>query len=311
MQSRTLDKMVFSSAQALPPIDNMRGALWMVAASTCFAIVTVLVKILGAELHPFAIVFFRSVFGVTVILPFLMRHGLTISRTRRPGLHLIRLACSTVSITAAFYAITHMPLAAATLLSFTRPLFMILLAVLLLCEVVRWRRGLATLVGFSGVVIMLRPTGMILQSAAFSALLSAAAISGALAIIRQQAAEDGPITLMAWYAFRLVITTLVPALPVWQTPDGMQWVYLLAVAVFSSAGQYLLIRAFAIGEATVMNPIDYMQIILAALLGFVFFSEIPSIWTGVGAIVIVVSTLYILSHEAQVKETPPPPMRAE
>jgi drug/metabolite transporter (DMT)-like permease len=303
--------MAFSSTTGLPPINNKRGALWMVAASTCFAIVTVLVKTLGTELHPFVIVFFRSVFGATVILPFLVRHGLTIFRTHRPGLHLIRVACSTVSIIAAFYAITHMPLAAAVSLSFTRPLFMILLAVLLLGEVVRWRRGLATLIGFGGVLIMLGPTGMIFQSAAFSALLSAAAISGALAIIRQQAAEDGTITLMAWYAFGLVVTTVVPALPVWQTPHGMQWIYLLAVGVFSSAGQYFLIRAFAIGEATVMNPIDYMQIILAALFGFLFFSEIPSVWTGVGALVIVASTLYILFREARVKDIPPPPMRAE
>lgn len=283
----------------------------MMAGSTCFAIVTVLVKILGTDLHPFVIVFFRSVFGVTVMLPFLVHRGLNIFHTRRPGLHLIRLGCSTVSIIAAFYAIAHMPLATAVSLSFTRPLFMILLAVFLLGEVVRWRRGLATLVGFGGVVIMLGPTGMFFESAAFSALLSAAAISGALAVIRKQAAEDGPTTLMAWYAFGLVITTAVPALAVWETPQGIQWVYLLAVGLFSSAGQYLLIRAFAIGEATVMNPIDYIQIILAALFGFLLFSEVPSIWTGIGSIVIVASTLYILFRESRIKQTPKPPVHAE
>ncbi len=302
--------MAFSSAKEVPPIDNLRGAMWMIAASTCFAIVTTLVKTVGSELHPFVIVFFRSVFGVTVILPFLFRHGFRIFSTQRPGLHLIRLACSTVSILAAFYAFTHMPLAAAVSLTFTRPLFMIILAVLLLGEVVRWRRGIATLVGFAGVVIVLGPTGMIFQSAAFAALLSAAAISGALAVIRQQAAEDGPITLMAWYAFGLVVTTLIPAVPVWETPQGIQWAYLLAIGVFSSSGQYFIIRAFSIGEATVMNPIDYIQIILAAAFGFLFFSEVPSIWTGVGAVVIVGSTLYILFREAKVKDTPPP-MRAE
>ncbi|HCX15218.1 MAG TPA: hypothetical protein DGZ24_07870 [Rhodospirillaceae bacterium] len=130
-------------------------------------------------------------------------------------------------------------------------------------------------------------------------------------MIRKQAAEDGPITLMAWYAFGLVITTSVPALTVWQTPQGIQWVYLSAVGLFSSAGQYLLIRAFAIGEATVMNPIDYIQIILAALFGLLFFSEVPSIWTGIGSIVIVASTLYILFRESHVKKTPTPPVHAE
>ncbi|MEQ9447324.1 MAG: DMT family transporter, partial [Rhodospirillaceae bacterium] len=205
----------------------------------------------------------------------------------------------------------HMPLAAAVSLTFTRPLFMILLAVLFLGEVVRWRRGLATLTGFLGVVIIMGPTGMVFETAAFAALLSAAAISGALAVIRQQAAEDGPITLMAWYAFGMVITTLVPAVPVWQTPEGDQWAYLIAIGLFSSVGQYFIIRAFAIGEATVMNPIDYVQIILAASFGFFLFGEIPSIWTGVGAAVIATSTIYILFREARVKDTPPPPLRTE
>lgn len=303
--------MALLSGKNLPPVDNMRGALWMVVGSTCFAVVTVLIKTLGTELHPFVMVFFRSVFGVSIVLPFLLRDGLKIFQTKRPGLHFIRLGCSTVSILAGFYAFANMPLAAAVSLSFTRPLFMIFLAVLLLGEVVRWRRGIATLVGFGGVVIMLGPTGMIFEPAAFSALLSAAAISGALAVIRQQAAEDGPITLMAWYAFGLVITTFLPAIPVWQTPHGLQWVYLMALGLLSSAGQYSFIRAFAVGEATVMNPIDYIQILLAAGLGYMFFSEVPSIWTGVGAIVIVASTLYILFREARVKKLPPPPMRTE
>ncbi|MEQ9447988.1 MAG: EamA family transporter, partial [Rhodospirillaceae bacterium] len=94
--------MAFSAAKDLPPIDNLRGAVWMIGASMCFAIVTSLVKTVGNDVHPFVIVFFRSVFGVTVILPFLVRHGLSIFHTRRPGLHIIRVLCATVSMSAAF-----------------------------------------------------------------------------------------------------------------------------------------------------------------------------------------------------------------
>ncbi len=303
--------MALFSGTTLPPVDNLRGAVWMVAGSTCFALVTVIIKTLGDEMHPFVMVFFRSLFGMSIVMPFLIRDGLKIFATQRPGLHFIRLGCSTVGMLAGFYAFANMPLAAAVSLSFTRPLFMIFLAILLLGEVVRWRRGLATLVGFGGVVIMLGPTGMIFEPAAFSALISAAAVAGALAVIRQQAAEDGPITLMAWYAFGLVITTLIPAVPVWQTPEGDQWFYLIALGVLSSAGQYAFIRALAIGEVTVMNPIDYIQIVLAAFFGFFLFNEIPSIWTGVGAGIIVASTLYILFRESKVKSDPPPAMSAD
>ncbi|HEX2115527.1 MAG TPA: DMT family transporter, partial [Alphaproteobacteria bacterium] len=137
--------------------DNARGALWMLGAVTAFAMMDALIKWVGQTLDPFQIALFRCLFGGLFVLPFALRHGPAAIRTRRWGGHLGRALIGYTAMTLGFYAVTHLPLADATALSFTRPLFMILLAVLFLNEQVRWRRWSATGVGFLGVLVMARP----------------------------------------------------------------------------------------------------------------------------------------------------------
>jgi drug/metabolite transporter (DMT)-like permease len=278
----------------------------MVVSTLCFAISILAIKQLGTQLPPSVIVFFRCLTGFVVILPFIFKHGLGLFRTKRPMAHIVRLVCSIISMIAGYYAYAHMQLATAVSLTFTRPLFMIVLAILFLGERVRWRRGLATVVGFIGVVIVLGPSDLALHPAALAALLSAASVSGAMVVIRQQAAVEGSLTLIAWFMVGTAVLTAVPAAIDWQTPHGIQWAYLVFIGLMSSIGQFCLIQAFTYGEATVMNPIDYGQLVLAAAFGYLVFSEVPTIWTVLGAVVIVSSTLYILLREARVSNKPPP-----
>jgi drug/metabolite transporter (DMT)-like permease len=286
----------------------MRGARWMAINTLCFAVSYALVKKMGNDLPVAVIVFFRCLVGFLFMAPFVLRHGLVVFHTKRPGAHITRLVCASASMLAGYYAFTHMPLATAAALTFTRPLFMIVLAILFLGEVVRWRRGLATVLGFVGVLIILGPNDIAFHPAALAALFSAAAVSGAMAVVRQQAAVEGSMTLIAWFMTGSTILTLFPALLVWQTPQGIQWVYLAAIGVTASVGQFCFIKAFTYGEATVMNPIDYSQLLFAAALGFLFFEEIPTIWTAIGTLVIAVSTLYILLRESKVSAKPPAPL---
>ncbi|MBL8628871.1 MAG: DMT family transporter [Rhodospirillaceae bacterium] len=291
------------------PIDNFKGAVWMVGSALVFSGVSVLIKKVGQGMPVAEMVFFRCFFGLSIVIPFVLRYGFSVYKTARPDLHLVRVLCAAVGMNAGFYAVTHMELATAISLGYTRPLFMILLAVMFLGEVVRWRRGLATLLGFIGVLIMLRPTEVPIDLPAVAALVSALAVAGAMSVVRQQAAVDGPATIMAWFATGTALITAVPAYFVWQMPGPDQWIYLVAIGVMASVGQYMMIKAFTYGEATVMNPIDYLQILLAALFGVWLFGEVPSIWTGVGAIVIIGSTLYILLREAKLQKPPPPPVK--
>jgi drug/metabolite transporter (DMT)-like permease len=280
----------------------------MVVSTISFAISIAAVKKIGAEVPTSMIVFFRCAVGFLIVLPFIFKHGLGIYRTKRPIAHIVRLVCSMTSMIAAYYAYTHMELATAVSLTFTRPLFMIVLAILVLGERVRWRRGLATVVGFIGVLVVLGPSDLVFHPAALAALFSAAAVSGAIAIIRQQAAVEGSLTLIVWFMTGTAVLTAFPAAIDWQTPQGTQWAYLIFIGLASSIGQFCLIKAFTYGEATVMNPIDYGQLVLAAILGYFLFGEVPSVWTAIGAVIIVSSTLYILLREARVGDKPPPIM---
>lgn len=285
------------------PTDNLRGALWMLASSLCFATSGLAVKTVGADLPVAVVGFFRVVFGVFFLLPMLVQRGPSIFYTKQPGWHLLRLMGSTGSILFGFYAVTHLPYATAVSLSFTRPLFIILIAVVFLGEVVRWRRGLATVMGFVGVIIMLGPTDVGFSLPALSALAAAASVSVALAVIRRHAGTEG-MAFMSWF-FAGSIVLLAPfAIYFWETPHGIQWAYLVYIGVVASTGQYCLIRSLMVAEATVVSPIDYSQIIIAAIAGFYLFGEKPTIWTGVGTGVIVLATLYILFREARLKPHP-------
>jgi len=285
------------------PLDNMRGALWMLASSVCFATSGLAIKTVGAELPVAVVAFFRVVFGLIFLVPLFVKHGPRIFYTKQPGWHLLRLAGSSGSILFGFYAITHLPYATAVSLSFTRPFFIILIAVIFLGEVVRWRRGLATVMGFVGVVIMLGPTEVGFTLPALSALAAAASVSVALAVIRKHAATEG-LAFMSWFFAGSVVILAPFAWWFWETPHGIQWAYLAYIGFIASAGQYCLIRSLMIAEATVVSPIDYIQIIFAAIAGYYLFGEEPTIWTGVGTVVIVAATLYILFREARLKAEP-------
>ncbi len=288
------------------PVDNMRGAVWMVGSAIVFSGVSVMIKALGQDLPSPEMVFFRCLFGLVVVVPFVARYGFSVFKTGRPDLHIMRVICAVIGMNCGFYATTHLELATAVSLGYTRPLFMILLAVMFLGEVVRWRRGVATLVGFIGVLVMLRPTEVPISLPAVAALVAALAVAGAMSVVRQQAAVDGPATIMVWFGTGTALLTAIPAAFVWETPQNSQWALLVAIGVSASVGQYMMIKAFTHGEATVMNPIDYLQILLAAVTGFFIFHEVPSMWTGVGAGIIIISTLYILLREAALKKPPPP-----
>jgi len=158
--------------RALPA--TARAALLMVIGCILFSITGGLIKLLGQRLDSLQIAFFRSLFGFLAILPLVLRNkGAHAFRTTHPYGHFLRGAVGVAAMVAGFYATTRLPLTDSTAISFTAPLFMILTAVFLLGEKVRWRRGLATLAGFMGVLVIVRPDSGALDEAAIIGLLGA------------------------------------------------------------------------------------------------------------------------------------------
>lgn len=278
---------------------NHRGALWMIAASLGFTVNSALVKTLTAGgLDVFQIAFARALFSFALVVPFLLRAGPGALRTRHPALHGIRAFAGATAMVCGFYAIGRLHLADFTALTFTQPLFVTVLAVIVLGEVVRWRRWLATAVGFFGVLIMVRPGASAFDPAAAVALLSVLGIAIAVCIVKRLPDGESHATMLAYFCLMSLAITVVPAVIFWAPPDGQQWLLLAGVGGLGIASQAMIIRAYRSGEASFVAPFDYLKLILAGLIGFLVFGEVPGLWTLSGAAVIVGAALYIAHREA-------------
>ena len=300
---------------ARQPVDNRRAALWLLASATMFTFTGVLVKTLGQTLHPFEISFFRGLVALAVILPIFSRTGgiLAGMRTQIPLLQITRGVVGSVAMFLGFYAIVALPLADAQAISFSRNLFLVPLAAFILSEAVGPRRAIAACVGFVGVLIMLRPNmgagdaGMLLSLGAAAALGHAFLVALATVLVNIASRHDGSVKLMFYTNTVSVTLIAIPTFFVWQTPNMSELMMLVAMGILATASHNCFIRAFALGEASVIAPVDYARLIFAALAGFVVFSTVPDIYTITGALIIVASSFYILRREAQSADAPRPP----
>ena len=303
------------AAPARQPVNNRRAALWLLASATMFTFTGVLVKTLGQTLHPFEISLFRGLVALAVILPIFARTGGIWAgmKTQIPVLQMTRGVVGSVAMFLGFYAIVALPLAEAQAISFSRNLFLVPLAAFILSEAVGPRRAIAACVGFVGVLIMLRPNmgggeaGMLLSLGAAAALGHAFLVALATVLVNIASRYDGSVTLMFYTNTVSVTLIAIPTFFVWQTPNMQEFLMLVAMGILATASHNCFIRAFAMGEASVIAPVDYSRLIFAALAGFVVFSTVPDIYTIVGALIIVASSFYILRREAGAAAASGPP----
>jgi drug/metabolite transporter (DMT)-like permease len=280
---------------------NVVGALWMLGSAMAFTAMTTLIKYLGDGYPAMLQTFYRMAAGLVVILPWIIRDPRGTFRTTRPGILLFRSGVGTVAMILAFYAYQEMPLADANALSFTRTLWLVPLAALVLKESLGpWRLG-AALVGFLGVVLMLRPGAegafsLPALAALGSAFLFALTITGMKVMTRDHSA----FTLLAYAALLGVIFSLPPALFVWRWPTWPDLGLLALMGVIGTGTQLMYIRGMQVGDAAAMAPIDYTRLVFSGAAGFLLFSEVPDAMTIAGAVVVVASTLAITWREQRV-----------
>lgn len=281
----------------LPP--NLRGALWLVFAGFVLISMNSIVKTMGARLPAAELLFFRGAFGIVFLMPLVLWRGWRSVATRHPWMHLLRTCFGTASMFGVFYAVTHMPLADATAILFSSPLFATVFAALLLREAVGWRRATATLVGFGGVLVMVRPGAEAIEPAAFVAI-GAAMLTGALAIIiRRLSGKDSPYVIIFWFTTVGSLIALPFALAVWVPPLASDWPLLVLIGFLGLIGQTAFTFAFSTGESSAVAPFDYVRLIFAGLFGYLFFAELPDHWSLTGAAIIMASTFYIMRREAR------------
>ena len=289
---RTLEGVI---ARRSPP---MQAAIWMTLGAVAFAGMSGVIRHLSAELHPFVVAFYRSLFGLLWMLPWIARHGGTVLRTRRPLFYAIRASFQLVSMMAGFYGVAYMAISDATAISFTGPLFATVGAALILHETVRLRRWLATLVGFLGVLVVVRPGPATFNPVALFVLLGAAANAGSFLTVKQLSRTEPPTVIVVFMVLYLAPLSLVPALFVWSWPTWGALPWLVAMGAFGTLGHLSMTRGFAAAEMSVVLPFDYLRLPFSALMAYVCFAEVPDRTTFLGTAVIACASLYIAHREA-------------
>ncbi|MGE0668515.1 MAG: DMT family transporter [Sphingomonadales bacterium] len=276
--------------------DNLRGAVWIVAAAVLSAVLMSLVKITGETLPPTVIAFFRGAFGLVIMAPFMVRVGWSGFRTHRPGLQLVRAASSGLILLAGFHAFVHLPLAQVTSILFSRPLFVLVLAAIFLSERLRSHRIIATLAGFVGVLIVMRP-GPDMDPAAMVALAAAGLAAANIVMVRILTRTDRTETMVFYAVLAQTVVLAVPAALQWETPDGRELLLLAATAVIATLLQTCVVRGYKLAEASAMAPFEYTRLLFSTTAGLLLFAEVPDIWTGLGAAILIGSTFYITRRE--------------
>jgi drug/metabolite transporter (DMT)-like permease len=275
----------------------------MIGASLLFALMGAGVKLASRTLPNAEVVFFRSFVGMLVLVPWIVRLRLTGLRTARPGEHLLRGVAGVASMACFFYAIAHMRLPDAVLLNYSIPLFMPFVEAAWLGE--RLPRGVwwPVGVGFAGIALILKPGMGVFQPVALVGLL--AALFGTVAQVGvRQLTRTEPLLVIIFY-FGLVSSLLaaIPAALVWRTPQGAEWLVLVAIGALGSLGQLVLTGAYAHAPAARVGPFVYSSVVFAGLLDWALWRSIPDALALAGTALVVAAGVLALRHGAE----PPQP----
>lgn len=279
--------------------DITRAALLMTGSTVLFGLMAVCIRLASAQLHAFEIAFFRNLFGFVFTLPLLYHTGTAILKTSRLPLYLLRSGIGMIGMLAGFWAIVHLPLAQAVALSYSTPLFVTIGAVLVLGEVVRMRRWSAVIIGFIGMLLIVRPGSDDFSAASLVAVL-AALMSASVAIsIKFLSRTEHPDAIVIYTTALWVPMSLVPALAVWETPVGITWLWIVLSGLLGTLAHMGWTRALKLADASLLTPISFLQILVVAVFAWWLFDERLDRWTVLGAAIIFGSNLYIAHRESQ------------
>lgn len=291
-----------SAAGGLPA--PLLGALAMATGAFCIAVNHSLIRF-AADIGSEQIAALRFLWAIPLLLPWMLRGGGAALRTRRFSLHLVSAALTTGITVILFYALARMPLAEATALNFTVPLFTTLVAALVLRERVDAGRWIATLCGFVGVLIILRPGFETVRPVALAPMAAALMLAFWYLTLKRMAPTESRLTITIYQTLLASAMLTLLALPGWQTPSWQALWATAAMGLSGSLGIFLMSWAFAAADASVVAPIDYARLPFVAVIAWLAFAEVPDGMTIAGAAIITGAAIFIARKEARAGPVPP------
>jgi drug/metabolite transporter (DMT)-like permease len=279
---------------------NLQGILWALLATVLYAVTAAMGKVAASEFHILQILFFRQIIVFLSVLPAITHNFPENLKTSHPLAHGFRLAGAFVALSMGLWAVSVLPLATAIVLMFSQTFFITILGMWYLGEGIGLHRLASILIGFAGVVIVVRP-GLdgFADTNSLIPIGAAAGASVAVIVVRKLSQFESTATLLSYQAVFVGLLAGVPMFWLWLTPNLADLGFLLGIGVVATLAQWIGIKALRYGEAGLISSIKYTELVHASILGFWFFQDVPDAWTLTGAAIIICSALYMIHRESR------------
>lgn len=269
--------------------------LWAVT----FTVAMSFAKILSGNIHNLIILFLRCFFGFLFFIPFVAKKGIKSAQTHRLALHGLRVALTCTAMLCTYHAYRHLPLATASVIGFTSPLFTMVFAFLFLGEHVSYKKWAATLIGYLGVLVILRPFSFQLNNTLYVALLANVLASGSTITIKKLSSTESTITMMFYTNIATFFLSAIAVLWVWQIPELKDILILACIGLAGTLSQFFYIEALKLGKPSFLSPFEYTRLCFAIFAGSMFFHESLDRWSLIGALIIILATFSLSRLEFQ------------
>jgi len=292
----------------MPKNKPIQGILLMIAAVASFTLMNAFVKLIGPDYHATQLSFIRNVVAALVILPLLLRSGgVAFLKTRRLGTHFTRGFIGVAGNVLFFFTVQILTVSDVIVISQTVPLFVTVMAVIFLGEYVGYRRWLAIIAGFIGVLIAINPTGSF-ETASLLALLATIFWAATIILVSSLAITESPLTIAFYFMVIGAIITGAVQPWYWQPLSPSTFWLFIGVGISGASGQLLMSYALKMAEASIVSPFNYTAILWAIVFDSILWGILPTWTTLVGATIITTAGIYIFRRESVLKKKPKNPI---
>ena len=283
---------------------SIKSGIWMLFASINFALLNTLVKYLSDDFHLSQIIFFRSFFAVLFIFPFIVKSGIQSLKTNSIKLQMVRCSLAVLAMYLWFYSISKIPLAEATAINFTAPIFGAIFAIFLLKEKIKYRRVIAILISLVGALIIIRPGLTHFNIFIFITLIASILMGMASVYIKKITLVDHPNAVVFYMPMVLSIVSLIPCIIFWRSPTVFSFILLTSTGLTAFFAHICITKAFSSSDATFVLVFDYLRLPFTAVLAFILFKEVTDFWVWVGGLIIFLSSIYVAYRERKIGKKP-------
>jgi len=278
---------------------TVRGIGWMALSGLCLVGTAGVIRGLGSELNPIQAAFIRYAFGLILVIPIFLRMDMIQLRSSPITFLAGRSAVHGIAVMLWFIAMTQIPVAEVSALGFTSTIFTIIGGVFFLKEPLYRHRIIAVVAALCGSIVILRPGFQTIEIGTIALLASAVLFSCSLLMAKHLTKTESNTTIIAFLSLFASLVLLPFALAVWRTPTGWELFWLLITALLATSGHYAMNRAFNNADITALQPVMFLQLLWATLLGLIMFNEQPDLWVWIGASIIVVTATFTARKEAK------------